>query len=454
MATQRGAVGHPQQKNRAPRKPGRTVSNRFRKGRPTNYKQTTKAAEPSIKDVLNFIDRQRFEERNITEADVRNAKGAWEQAFSAAGLIGPEGLVCPSCGKGRRKKVVFNPERASWYCYRCSSGGDTIGVVMDKLSLTFPEAVAMLVGKNLAPVVKEIPKSFKASDVITQTRQSNVDYHVYTAVLNSQHVSLQQAQTFYATWHISPEIVEEQQARVVTNPDGLLEELLTIFGEQRLIDAGIGIEAGTWPNGTPRPFRLLLNHNYPVIEPQIGPSGKVLNLQFRGSVETRRKVAAHKAGNGPYVPAFLSLAGQSEHHKIGCGLEPISKLTKPTTIYIVEGFKDLLAARTLGAQAYALPGAGMKPPLKVIDLFKTGGHKLLLSFDGDDAGQQGQQKLAAYLAENGYPNQPDGSPHKLIKIKNDMPSGFDVTDLLVKQHATAGCECKTCQTMLTATTTN
>lgn len=414
----------------------------------------SKPSGPSTKDVLNELDAMRAAERaakraatpkpvTFTDDDKEQAKAAWETAFSLTGLVGDGGLICPACHTNKRKKVTFSTEKNYWKCFKCGEHGDTIGLVMAQLNVSFIEAVGLLIGKSTTEYIpRPIPKA--VLDAAVSGRRSKVDYEVYEAVLTSSHSSLTAAQEFYATWHIDPTAVAEQRSVVVVAPAKLKAELVERFGEQRLIDAGLGTEAGTWPDGSPKPFGLLVTAKYPVVEPQIGPSGLVLNLQFRGSAATRAKVAAHKAGDGPYVAPFLSLAGQTETHLVGCGLERIGSLDEPTAIYIVEGFKDLLAARTLGAEAYAIPGAGIMPPPRVCRLFADGGHRLVVTLDGDDAGAAGRQRLIEHFATNGFEPGDDGSLNPRLRVKDDLPDGFDIADVLVDRHATGGCDCATC----------
>ena len=134
----------------------------------------------------------------------------------------------------------------------------------------------------------------------------------------------------------------------------------------------------------------------------------------------------------PYVTPFLSLKGASDQSLIGCGIWRINKLKSRSNIYIVEGFKDLLAARTMGVEAYAIPGVGVMPPKILLDTLKE--HHMILMLDGDDAGEMGRNNLLNYFKEQKisaslYPN-----------IRKNM----DVTDLLVERFAHKDCSCLTC----------
>ena len=53
---------------------------------------------------------------------------------------------CPFHADGGRPNLHVYPGNASWYCYRCTSGGDVISFVMRLEGLGFRDAVARRVG--------------------------------------------------------------------------------------------------------------------------------------------------------------------------------------------------------------------------------------------------------------------------------------------------------------------
>ena len=134
-----------------------------------------------------------------------------------------------------------------------------------------------------------------------------------------------------------------------------------------------------------------------------------------------------------YVTPFLSLKGAGPSSLVGCGLHMLSKLSAGHTVYVVEGFKDLLAARTMSAYAYAIPGTGVMPPEEACEVLCR--HNVLVTLDGDEAGAKGRAAVLEHLLSKGIQ----------ATAKEDMPPGMDVTDLLVQRHAHSGCACATCQ---------
>jgi 5S rRNA maturation endonuclease (ribonuclease M5) len=151
----------------------------------------------------------------------------------------------------------------------------------------------------------------------------------------------------------------------------------------------------------------------------------------------RDQSVGRKAG---YVTPFLSLKGGTPDHLVGCGLKRLVEIPRPSTVYIVEGFKDLLAARTLGVEAYAIPGTGVMPPERSVEILRM--HSVVVMLDGDAAGEKGREHLVTYLRER----EVDAKPIDSIR------AGMDVADILVERQAHAGCRCATCASWLEGNT--
>lgn len=378
----------------------------------------------------------------FSDAEKDQARSNVALAFQLCGLIADGRPVCPSCGTSTKGKVKLR-ENGSWRCFKEAIGGDAIEV-MTKRGYSFPDAVNLLLGRPLTRAGSATAKpvtEFVELHIEPEFR-ARVDVEVYDTV--RAFGSTAAAQRYYATWHIAPEAVAESGSVVVEDVDGLRRMLYSRFGAERLIACGMVMPA----DGERREL-LLINRNYNVVEPHIGPSGHVVGMQFRPSLAQKAKVDAHKAWKkandadpataGPkaeYVPPFLSIRGAGPASLIGCGLYRISRLSAARTVYVVEGFKDLLAARTMGAEAYAIPGTGVMPGAKACELLRTGGHTMLVCLDGDEAGIAARSRLLEHFAEATV----------AAREKADMPAGMDVADVLVARHAAADCGCETCRT--------
>lgn len=399
----------------------------------------------------------------FTDEDKEQAKQQMRKAFALLGLFTAEGRpICPICGNADKGKVKLHDN--GWKCFKdvAKHGGakypDAIGLLMER-GYSFKDAISALLDRpvgdrSLAARVAAAPDP---STLTQATFRAVVDVEVYTAIMTSPYVSLGAAQDFYATWHIDPKAVEEAGARYVTDEVSLHTDLTERFGLTRLINAGV-----IAPKDSDDPTAggyFLVNRSYPVIEPHVSPTGEVVGMQFRASHATSKRVKAYPAAKEAYEhelaawvargkkaedftkrapryePKFLSLRGAGPDSLVGCGLWRISRLGHPVQVYVVEGFKDLLAARTMGREAYAIPGVSGLPPERVMKYFKAKGHSLRIALDADQAGRNGTQAMLALCEAHGV----------RADVKDGLPEGMDVTDVLVSRRAQRGCDCATCR---------
>jgi hypothetical protein len=245
-------------------------------------------------------------------------------------------------------------------------------------------------------------------------------------VLSSKHASLPAAIRYYGQWHITPEAVATLGFVYITEPDELARELVKRFGTELIVASGLArpLEPGD-RDTTNTKLRWMFSANYPVVEPQISPKGQCHSMQFRPSNAQKKKVLSHKAGEGKYVPPFMSLRGAGPEHLIGINLEHLCSIP-PTRVDIVEGAKDVAADISLGNEAFGLPGTGVLPPKKTVDALRRAKHALRVCMDGDEAGVASQDKVIAHLVANGFP------ADRITKHR--MPVGKDITDILVDRY--------------------
>ncbi len=372
----------------------------------------------------------RFEK--LSDAEIDAAKANIPMAFTLVGLNAGETLICPACDTTKPKKVVARGHY--WKCFRCGEFGSSVTLVSERCNVGFREAVNLINGKvdpASVGVTAPDPEELKrlASKVESQASKARFDAEtvaVYDAVLNSKHASLAKAQESWAEFHIAPEFVAEQRSRFITDPVALGNELLGRFDADLLVESGIAARLDVKQAKTRdmhgAGIRFLFSASYPIVEPCLGKSGSAMELKFRAWGRQRERIAAHKAGKGPYVPAMLSLRGATPAHLVGYGIERLGQVG-PSLVYVVEGFKDLLAARTLGAEAFGLPGTGVLPPAKVVQFLAEAGHTLLVALDGDEAGREARSKVIEHFVSLGF-------PAERLREKDDMPEGMDVADIL------------------------
>lgn len=358
-----------------------------------------------------------------TEAELEEARRQVDRAFALLGLVDGKNARCPECGTSKKGKVALRNDKGYWKCHKCDAWGSPIKL-LEANGYSFPDAVAALLGR---PVRGKVEKPTKlVMPQADRSFRSTVDPDVYRTILDAG--TFTGAARYYSAWHIAPDAVRKTGAVRVDDVDALKIRLTEKFGRARLVAAGVIKPAEETANGVDV---WLISDKYPVVEPHRMPDGTTVGMQFRPSETQLRKIEAHKRGEGPYVPKFLSLRGAGPDGLVGCGLDLLGG--EPKTVYLVEGFKDLLAVMTMGGSAYALPGAGANiPEVALAELAK---HRLIVALDADEAGEAGARRVIGLLKEAGVRD---------VDVKRDMPAGMDACDILVARHARAGCTCPAC----------
>lgn len=398
---------------------------------------------------------QSFEDR------LKKARGSTLAAFKVLKLLtNGKAHLCPACS--RQKVKIF--ANATWQCRRCGTyggprniqggsksnpnalnTGNAIDLVMFATGKTFTEAIDILLNETAQQELEEID--------IEPDFQANIDSEVYQAVLDSG--SLERAKEFYGRWMISPEAVETSGCTYIESPVALAKDLIKQFGKVRLAAAGLLSQKG----------QLLISPRYCVIEPQLGLDGKPKNLQFRAGPEQeaklkeyaeykREKALAEETGSPlppsmRFVPKFMSLLGATSDSRVGFGLPAISRLSPSSTVWIVEGMKDVLAANSLRLNSYGLPGIGVMPQEDAVKVLAR--LHIKIAYDGDDGGTTGRQALVRHFRKYGIVEgtftteevkELSDLAKKIYKYRRKQsltlehrfpPEGSDMTDVLISK---------------------
>ena len=430
----------------------------------------------------------------FSDQEIATARNNITRAIELRGLVDDEGnAICPECGRSGRGKVRIFPEVGAWHCFSsnwCNSGnGRAIDLLVND-GWPFADAVAALLGRPHGHTVT----AKKLSVVDAGGFAAAVDSDVYERVisLGSEEAAIE----FYARWHISADAVRELGTSMIVDIKKMKATLLNEFSLDRLAQCGL-----VRPSDESRREYWTVNEHYPVLEPHRSPDGRVVGLQARASVQrearyrkhldySKARRAAEEAGetfrapnaDERYVGKFSSLrGGQPGLHLVGAGLPRLATLPVGSTVFIVEGVKDLLAMRSLkgGFEAYALPGVGVTPPPEAMNLLRK--FNLRIAFDADAGGDVGAKKLAEHLARAGvisvdlgrewalsHPGvEPlamaqeeletrglDGDDLrnvlrvvkrrrelKLRCVRHRPPEGSDAADVLAREHTMKGCNC-------------
>jgi 5S rRNA maturation endonuclease (ribonuclease M5) len=396
----------------------------------------------------------------FTETEIAEARLRIDRAFELGGLIENGQPKCPKCGNVPKKGKFKLRATGGWTHHGCGGSGDNaaISLLAERLGITdlkgreFYEIVGELLGRPLPsaagkPTRAPIPVDPTAKLAVVETFEAVVDLDVYADVIAAG--SVEDAVAYYGRWHISREAVVESKTVMLRDVPALGRELLARYGEERLAACGLIL-----PRDGRRPAYWMLNADYPVIEPHCRPDGSVSGMQFRPSYAREARYGKHvayceakkaataagrtfrePAKDEEYIPKFLSLkGGVPGKHLIGCGLHRLAQLEPGTDVCIVEGFKDYLAMRTMGVEAFAIPGTQAMPTDRVCR--ELARHTMVLCLDADEAGEKATEVLEAHLTSRNVPNR---------RSRRTFPKGWDVTDYLVSKNVKRGCQCATCQ---------
>jgi hypothetical protein len=353
-------------------------------------------------------------------------------ALALAGSLDGDKPRCPKCGRSKNGKVAVFAD-GGFHCHGCGYHANNAVDFLVDAGWSFVNAKKALNGQpydgNPAPVdlpTVELRPEFTAVP----------DPEVYAAVIECGDVEA--AVAFYGRWFIDADSVRRSRVTRIVDQAQMARTLKSRFGAERLIASGLATDEGLF----------LVNARYPLVEPHLLPDGRVAGLQFRASEETEADIAAHKAyakardeakANGTkytgkkvdYSPKFLSLRGAPITSRCGFGLQRLAELRadveagtrRAPKVYVVEGQKDVLAANTLGLEAYGLAGAGLKPVRAVCNLLRP--FEVHVSLDGDDAGAEGRKRLLEHFAAHG-----------IVAVDHPPPDGMDICDVLVSKHTT------------------
>lgn len=321
--------------------------------------------------------------------DDRNIPEANEKIHLALELTG--GLVCHECGETRKGKIVVRKAPSGPYvkCYKCGWYDDAIGLLRAD-GMNFADAIATLLGYRPAPDIAVRPRT---PVKIIESFTAALDVALYTTMIDPTTPGIDASGEQWQEHGIDPSVARTYRSVYIADPDVLSAHLESVFGTSRCFDAGLISGSGRW----------LFAGGHRLVEPHIAPSGMVFGMQLRATGATAKAAREHQQSKGTdhptrYVPKTLSLRGATPKHLIGYGLDVIAG-SSPSTVHIVEGFKDVLAMACLGMLAYGLPGAAMSPPRPALQVL--GGHQVVLSLDNDSAGVKGVERLSEVLSSAG-----------------------------------------------------
>ena len=279
--------------------------------------------------------------------------------------------LCPFHNE-KTPSFTVTPDKNLFYCYGCHKGGSMFDFIMEIENMDFPEALKFLAEK--AGV--EIDSKYKSDSPDRKKRDALKELYKRTAVsfqyiLNNK-AEAETARNYLNSRGVSAEIIEEFQLGWAPEDRGWLLRFLKTKGysEKFLTESGLFSQRGlNYPLFSARVMFPLTNYNGEVIAFS-GRTLKDFGPKYINSPET----AIFQKKRNLYG---LSQAGRTIRQKKYC--------------ILCEGQMDVIAYHQAGMKNAVAP-LGTAYTEEQASILKRYSDKIVISFDGDSAGQKAAKK--------------------------------------------------------------
>ena len=285
--------------------------------------------------------------------------------------------LCPF-HKEKTPSFMVSPDRQSWHCFGCGTGGSVFDFVMRYENVEFGEALRMLAEKAGVELKRENPAEYRYSGLLYDLNDAAKQF------FRRAFAAAPVAREYLATRGLTPETIDAFEIGWAPNePEGLSMHLLnTGNAPQDLLQAGLSIKTERGLMIDRFRGRIMFpihNHTGKVV----GFTGRILPQLDRG--ETGKYV------NSPETPIF-------QKSKLLYGFwKSKDAIREEKTAFLVEGQMDFLMSYQSGVRnAVASSGTALTADhLRTIRRFAE---NLIVNFDNDVAGSDAAER-AIDLAE-------------------------------------------------------
>ncbi len=313
--------------------------------------------------------------------------------------------------------LEVNPERQSFKCWVCGAGGDVFDFVQRIDNIDFPEALRMLADR--AGIVLEAPTDGPSAAVQGPSKSELIEVCAWAE------------QAFVESLGRAPEVLEYVEKRGISRasvarfrlgyaPD--VRDWLTTrarregFTLEMLEKAGLISRPADAPGLTTEQFRGRLI--FPIHDQRgrsLGFGGRILPAVEQSLRSAGKSVAKYK--NSPETAIF-----QKRRLLYGADLARTAA-REAKWVAVVEGYTDVIAAHQVGL-CNVVAALGTALGEDHISGLRSLADKVVLIFDGDDAGQSAADKaLELFLG------------HEVDVRVLTLPDNLDPCDFLLTQGA-------------------
>jgi len=290
--------------------------------------------------------------------------------------------LCPFHSE-KDPSFTVDDEKQLFHCFGCGVGGDVFTLVMEKENLSFPEALKYLAEKYNIPIPQRSKTSREALKLEEKLFKINEEALAFFKKNLFNTKEGQQALDYLKKRNISEEVIQKLKIGYVKNS---WDSLLTFFQRKNippdvLEKAGLVIRREKKEGYYDR-FRGR------IIFPIFDPSGKVVGFGGRTLFDAEPKYL-----NSPDTAVY------SKGHLL-YGLNFCKEsIREKGEVILVEGYTDFVALYQTGITNIAAP-LGTSLTSDQISLARRFAPRIIVSYDGDDAGKAAALRAISLCFEN------------------------------------------------------
>jgi DNA primase len=291
--------------------------------------------------------------------------------------------LCPF-HKEKTPSFHVNPARGFFHCFGCGKGGDVFKFLQEIEGISFPEALAMLAGETGVTLTqaRERPPDGESQAPAGLSKTAMIDIHKMAA------------DYFYGRIRHHPEAVEYFKARGLAAetvrdfklgyaPPGWSSLITFAEGKGVTADALVACGCAVRKEDGAAYDRFRDRIMFSLFD----LSGRVIGFAGRG----RDKESTPKYLNSPETPLY-----RKKEFLYGLNMTR-QYIKEEKSVLVVEGYMDFLTLYQAGIRnVVATSGTAMTP--EHVHILKRFASRVVLVFDGDDAGQTAAQRGVFTLA--------------------------------------------------------
>lgn len=297
--------------------------------------------------------------------------------------------LCPF-HKEKTPSFMVSPERQSWHCFGCNTGGDAFGFLMRYENIEFGEALRILAEKAGVELRRLNPAEYRLTGLLYELNEAAKEF------FKNELGSSAPAKQYLAGRGLKKETIEEFELGWAPNEfEALSLHLLHRgYAPNDLMQAGLALKNDRGLLTDRFRGRIMFPiHNH--LGKVVGFSGRILPEFDAGEVGSASGASAKVAKyvNSPETPVFVK-------SRILYGFWKSKNFIREAgAAFLVEGQMDFLLSWQAGMKS-AVASSGTALTADHLRVLRRLTDRILLSFDNDEAGREAGER-AIDLAEAG-----------------------------------------------------